>query len=166
MKIQHALLALALGLASGAAMAGHHEAAKGEGHDCSPRKQHAMTAEQHKAKMEAHFAELDADNDGAISRAEFDTAHAQRAGHQAHRGADGAHRGRMLRGMMKGGMHAMHGRMFEMADLNKDGRVSLQEAQDSAVRHFDMADTNKDGRITREERIQRHRQVRIERRPG
>lgn len=82
MKIQHSLLALTLALASGAAIAGHHEAGKGEGHDCAPHKQHAMTAEQHKAKMEVHFAELDADKDGAISRAEFDRAHAMRAGKQ------------------------------------------------------------------------------------
>ena len=75
MRIQHSLLALALALASGAAIAGHHESAKGEGHDCGPRMQHAMSAEQHKAKMEVHFAELDADKDGAISRAEFDRAH-------------------------------------------------------------------------------------------
>lgn len=128
------------------------------------RKEHRQ--ERTKLRREHSFERLDSNNDGSISRAEFDAAHAQRDGRMAQRGAEGARRGRMLHGMMRGGMHGLHGRMFEMADLNKDGRVSLQEAQDSAVRHFDMADANKDGRITREERIQRHRQVRAERRPG
>jgi hypothetical protein len=59
----------------------------------------------------------------------------------------------MLHGMMMGSMHGMHGRMFEMADGNKDGRVSLQEAQDAAVLHFDMADTNHDGWLSRGEVI-------------
>ena len=128
------------------------------------RKEHRQ--ERAGLRREHMFERLDSNNDGAISRAEFDAAHAQRDGRMARRGPEGAHRGRMLHGMMMGSMHAMHGRMFEMADLNKDGRVSLQEAQDAAVRHFDMADANKDGRITREERIQRRQQMRAERRPG
>lgn len=128
------------------------------------RKEHRQ--ERTELRREHTFERLDSNNDGSISRAEFDAAHAQRDGRMAQRGPDGARRGRMLHGMMMGSRHAMHGRMFDMADLNKDGRVSLQEAQDSAVRHFDMADTNKDGRITREERIQRHKQARTERRPG
>jgi Ca2+-binding EF-hand superfamily protein len=57
-----------------------------------------------------------------------------------------------------GGM-MMGGHMFEMADANKDGRVSLQEATDSAVRHFDMADANRDGQVTPDERRQMHRQM-------
>jgi Ca2+-binding EF-hand superfamily protein len=122
--------------------------------------------ERKEQRREHTFERLDSNNDGAISRAEFDSAHAQRDGRMAHRRPEGARRGRMLHGMMMGSMHGMHGRMFEMADLNRDGRVSLQEAQDTAVRHFDMADANKDGRITREERVQRRQQMRAERRPG
>ena len=56
-----------------------------------------------------------------------------------------------------GGM--MGGHMFDMADANKDGRVTLQEATDAAARHFDMADANRDGRITPDERRQMHRQM-------
>ena len=44
--------------------------------------------------------------------------------------------------------HMMGGRMFETADANKDGSVSLQEATDAALQHFDMADANRDGQIT------------------
>ena len=110
--------------------------------------------ERKEQRREHTFERLDSNNDGAISRAEFDAAHAQRDQRVANRAGEGRGHGRRLHGMMMGSMHALHGRMFEMADGNKDGRVSLQEAQDAAVRHFDMADTNKDGRITREERIQ------------
>jgi Ca2+-binding EF-hand superfamily protein len=53
--------------------------------------------------------------------------------------------------------------MFEMADANRDGRVSLQEMTDSALRRFDGADANHDGQITPDERTQ-IRKVRIERR--
>jgi hypothetical protein len=49
--------------------------------------------------------------------------------------------------------------MFEMADVNHDSRVSLQEATDAAARHFDMADANHDGRITPDERKQMRMQV-------
>jgi len=55
------------------------------------------------------------------------------------------------------------GRMFEMADANHDGRVSLAEAQSAALAHFDRADLNHDGRITPDER-QQARQLRRERR--
>ena len=43
---------------------------------------------------------------------------------------------------------------FERADVNRDSRVSLQEATEAAVRHFDMADLNRDGTLTHEERQQ------------
>jgi Ca2+-binding EF-hand superfamily protein len=54
--------------------------------------------------------------------------------------------------------------MFETTDANRDGRVTLQEAQAAALRHFDMMDANRDGQITREERIQRRQRMRTERR--
>jgi Ca2+-binding EF-hand superfamily protein len=56
--------------------------------------------------------------------------------------------------------------MFDMADANRDGRVTLQEATAAAYRHFDMADVTRDGQITREERIQMHQKMRAERKPG
>jgi EF hand domain-containing protein len=81
---------------------------------------------------------------------------------QAGRSATRAHRG--MRGMRH--MAMMGGRMFDMADANKDGRVSLQEAQTAALQHFDMADTNRDGQVTPDERRQMRRHMRMERRPG
>lgn len=112
----------------------------------------------------AAFDRLDTNKDGSISRDEFAKGHEMRIerrvelkeGQSAAPGApEGARRMRMHR--MGGAM--LGGRMFEMSDANKDGRVSLQEATDAAVRHFDMADTNRDGRITPEERMQMHRQL-------
>jgi hypothetical protein len=65
-------------------------------------------------------------------------------------------------------MHGMGGfgaRLFEMADANHDGRVSLQEAQAAALSRFDRADLNHDGKLTPEER-QRARQLMRQHRPS
>ena len=108
----------------------------------------------------AAFDRLDVNKDGAISRDEFAKAHEQRIERRMvmkdH--APGAPGG-MGKGMRMHRFGMMGGHMFTMADANKDGRVSLQEATDAAVRHFDMADANRDGRITPEERRQMHRQM-------
>jgi Ca2+-binding EF-hand superfamily protein len=113
------------------------------------------------------FDRLDTNKDGAISRDEFARGHEQRIErrmviNQAP-GAPGAippvpgvpHRGMRMHHRF-GGM--IGGHMFDMADANKDGRVTLQEATDAAVRHFDTMDANRDGRISPEERMQMHRQ--------
>ena len=60
----------------------------------------------------------------------------------------------------------MHGHMFDMADANHDGKVSLQEMTDAALRHFDRADANHDGRITPEERMQMHQRFKELKRPA
>ncbi len=107
----------------------------------------------------AAFDRLDTNKDGAISRDEFARHREERIERRmvVKEGTPmpDAHRGMRMHRM--GGM--MGGHMFEMADANKDGRVTLQEATDSAVRHFDMADANHDGRITPDERRQMHRQM-------
>ena len=51
-------------------------------------------------------------------------------------------------------MGGFGGHLFDMADANKDGRVSLAEAQAAALAHFDSADANHDGKITPDERQQ------------
>ncbi len=70
----------------------------------------------------------------------------------------------MAASMGSGGMGALGGHMFEMADGNSDGRVTLQEAQAAALRHFDMADVNRDGQITPDERKQMRQRMRAEHR--
>jgi len=64
------------------------------------------------------------------------------------------------------GMSSFGGHLFEMADSNHDGRVSLQEAEAAALAHFDRADANHDGKITPDEREQAHKMMLLERRPG
>lgn len=119
---------------------------------------HAMAAKRAGGEGMA-FDRLDADKDGSISRAEWDAARAQRAERMAEHRAGKAGAPKAMRIHRMGGAGALHGRMFEIADADKDGRVTLAEAQAAALRHFDMADANRDGRVTREERRQIHRQM-------
>ena len=122
----------------------------------------AKLGERRERRMEnrdpnAAFDRFDSDKNGAISREEFAQHREQRIERRVERkdGKPGARHG--MRMHRFGGM--MGGHMFTMADANKDGRVSMQEATDAAARHFDMADANRDGRITPDERRQMHRQM-------
>jgi Ca2+-binding EF-hand superfamily protein len=62
-----------------------------------------------------------------------------------------------------GGMHGdeMHeggmSPMFSQFDTNKDGRISLQEAQEGTARLFKEIDTNNDGFISKEEMQAHHK---------
>jgi len=89
------------------------------------------------------FAALDADKNGQISPQEFSADH-HKGGDKGHRmgGGHGHH----------GGKGMMGGRMFEKADANSDGKVTLAEATGKALEMFDRADANKDGTVTPEER--------------
>lgn len=112
-------------------------------------------------RREHAFDRLDSNADGAISRAEWDAAAAHGEQRMGSRDRDGDGRPDR-RSSGKGGMRGiagLGGQMFEMADGNKDGRVTLQEAQAAALRHFDTADTNRDGQLTREERRQMHQRM-------
>lgn len=95
------------------------------------------------------FDRLDVNCDGVISRDEFAA-------------APRAHFGTPMAGM-HGGFAA---RMFETADVNKDGRVSLAEAQQAALQRFDRADLNRDGRLTPDERRQARQMLRGHRPPS
>lgn len=140
-------------------------------------------------KVQQHFAGLDSNNDGFVTRAESDAARAtmhQRLEKRVeHRGEamfdrmdankdgsisraefDAAHQSRA--GKMRAGagkriqmMHgAMGGRMFELADADRDGRVSLAEATSAAAAHFDRADANRDGTLTGDEMRAAHKAMR------
>ena len=137
----------------------------------------------------AMFDRLDANHDGMISRAEFMSAKSPMGEQRVmimrretaaapgqppippmdgqkmefHFERHGPMHGEMG---MHGGMGMdFAGHLFEMADANHDGRVSLAEAQAAALAHFDRADVNHDGRITPDERHQ-VREIRIEHRPS
>ena len=120
-------------------------------------------AERREDRREDAFERLDSNRDGAISRGEWDAASAQRAQRMAARDRDGDGR-RDSRKHGRGGMGTLGGHMFEMADGNRDGRVTLQEAQAAALRHFDMADVNRDGQVTPDERKQMRQRMRAEHR--
>jgi Ca2+-binding EF-hand superfamily protein len=101
-----------------------------------------MDPAQRAARRAAAFDRIDLDHNGVVTRDEF--ANVRGMG-QGRAGAGGRRMG--------GAMGArMLGRMFTVADGNRDGRLSLNEATDAALRHFDMIDRNRDGRITPDER--------------
>jgi len=112
----------------------------------------------------AMFDKLDKNKDGSISRQEFMSAkpdvHEKRVfvmrdgeGPVDIEGGPGKPHVKIMH--MDMGMR-MHGRMFESADANHDGKVSLQEMTNAALQHFDMADANHDGKLTPDERMQMH----------
>ena len=115
----------------------------------------------------AMFDRLDTNKDGNISRQEFTSAQPrireERVIVMRDRMRSRGDRGPGMMRMHRMGGAGFGGHMFEMADGNKDGRVSLAEAQAAALAHFDRADTNRDGRITPDER-RNVRVMRIERR--
>jgi hypothetical protein len=132
----------------------------------------------------AMFDRLDTNHDGSISRQEFTAGRPEvrqervmimRGGPDGGPSAPGAlppmdgHPGmemhmRHMGGMGGKGMAGFGGHLFEMADANHDGRVSLAEAQAAALAHFDKADINHDGRITPGEHQQMRQTIRFERR--
>ena len=118
----------------------------------------AITQDEIKARHEAkraertdaHFKKMDADSDGSISRAEFDAAHSGMRDRMAMR--DGEHK--MGRRSHHGMAMKMGGKMFEKADANKDGKVTLAEATSTALTHFDQVDADKNGTVTAAERME------------
>ena len=118
-----------------------------------------MEAQRGQERMAMHdpnaaFDRLDVNKDGMISRDEFGAAREQRIEKRVERRVerrDGAKEGqpRAMR-MHRGGGMGM--RLIVMADTNKDGRITLAEAETLALQHFDRMDSNRDGRVTLEER--------------
>ena len=99
----------------------------------------------------AAFDRIDANRDGTITRDEFARGREVRVQRvvvdRRQPGQPGA-----MRGLHRGGGGMLGAAMLRRADLNRDGRVTLAEANGLAMQHFDMIDTNRDGRITPQER--------------
>ena len=110
------------------------------------------------------FDRIDANRDGSISRDEFAAGRQMRMEKRVamkQQGKMGA-----MHGMRHGGGGMMGAMMLKMADANRDGRVSLAEANAGALWHFDMMDSNRDGRLTPEERAAGRAQMKQMRRAG
>ena len=104
------------------------------------------------AHMGKRFEKADTNNDGAVSRDEFNAAHAE---HQGKRdGMEGE------QGMKRGGGHGMAMMMLHMADTNKDRTVSREEFIAAHQAMFDRADTDKNGQVTPAERKAAHAKMR------
>ncbi len=106
------------------------------------------------------FDRLDENHDGMISRDEFSKGRELRIEKRIVRREkvkearrEGERQGkRMHRRDGTGGA-----RMIVMADTNKDGRITLPEAEALALQHFDRMDANHDGQVTPEERRAGHK---------
>jgi hypothetical protein len=85
------------------------------------------------------FARADTNKDNVLTRPEFDAMGQQLKARMEHAS------------VARGGMAA---RMFDQADVNKDGRVTLAEMQQVALARFDRMDLNRDGTVTPDERQQ------------
>lgn len=102
------------------------------------------------------FFAADANNDGAITRAEFDASRDARFAEQ-----DANNDGQLSREEMRAGFrgrgHGRHGGMFRLAgaDANNDGNITRDEFLSRPVQMFDRMDANNDGVISADERPQR-----------
>jgi Ca2+-binding EF-hand superfamily protein len=130
------------------------------------------------ARGEGHFARLDTDGDGRITRDEWTAAkldrfeaadldgdgrvtpeemrevgQAWKAKIAAKRQADGEGSDRATeRRHHRRGHHAKMGKLiFKRLDANQDGAISRDEAQAAANRFFDKLDADGDGALTQEE---------------
>lgn len=100
-----------------------------------------LTRQEFDAARTAHFTQLDRDNNGQLSREEM----------RAMRGAHGGRRG--------------HGAGLDRADANNDGAITREEFLAGPTERFNRLDANNDGVISQAERPQRpERGERAERR--
>ena len=105
------------------------------------------------AKMTQMFDTIDANHDGAVSRAEFTDHHkAMMEGKGHNSGMDGAEGRGPGKGMGMGHGGRMLHKMAEMADTNHDKSVSRAEFDAAAKARFDKADADHDGKLTSAER--------------
>ena len=115
-----------------------------------------MSDARKERRQQAAFEWLDRNRDNMISRSEYGSFRQPRGQSMGGRGTAPT----VMPGDRPGGGHQMGGSgMMRMADLNRDGRISLEELTTSALQRFDRMDANRDGRVTPEER-QQQRQMR------
>lgn len=143
--------------------------------DAAAKRVHDALEKRLSDRGDAAFARLDQNKDGSISRAEFEASVGAGAKTPPTAAQKAAAWGRAARidndknGMIsRAEFNAAQGqiadrrgaavdRMFEGADANNDGKVSLAEATAAATASFDRADTNRDGKLSREEMVNARR---------
>jgi len=102
--------------------------------------------------MEMHLKEMDTNNDGSISKAEFDAAHSK-----YFQELDTDKDNKLSMQEMKAGHQTTgkkgEGRGFDAADTDSNGELTREEVKDMPrlQKNFDKMDTNKDGKLTRAE---------------
>lgn len=120
--------------------------------DASHAKMREAFAEKRGERRAGHFAMLDKDKNGSLSKDEYMAPPPRAEGKDGPGKHDRMHGGHRMKhhGGMGMGM-GMGGKMLERADANKDGKVSLAEAQANALAMFDKVDANRDGTISPQE---------------
>lgn len=133
------------------------------GEKCDTQKRHHGQGCHHGDKGCDHggmLKEMDADNDGTVTKSEFDGFHARRqAEHFAEMDAnkDGKLTGDEMTckqdrsARLKRAEHLAM--VFDKADANKDNSLDAKEVKDMPMlsRNFKEVDADKDGKVTREE---------------
>ena len=105
----------------------------------SPDERRAAAEARRAGRADARFGRLDADDDGVISKAEFEARREHRAESRAERGPRAGHRG----------AHRRAARAGRMADR---GPVVIAEAEARATAAFARLDADQDGFVTAAER--------------
>ncbi|MEJ0059857.1 MAG: EF-hand domain-containing protein [Terricaulis sp.] len=126
-----ALLAGGVALAEDAAPAGGPRGHGGMVFQSDSNNDGVVTRQEFDAGHAALFTRLDANSDGALTREE-------------HRAGRGGHRG--------GGRHGGGHGLGDRADANHDGAISRDEFLAQPIAFFDRLDANDDGVISAEER--------------
>lgn len=97
-----------------------------------------VTRQEFDAARDGHFAEMDANRDGQLAREEMHARHeGRRGGHHERRG------------------HGGHEGHFGRADANNDGNITREEFLAQPSQMFARLDANNDGVISQAERPQR-----------
>lgn len=114
------------------------------------------------ARQKARFDRIDADNNGAVSFAEFTAKRSRPDGESAGRGERDGQRMGMRGGRgMRGGHHmGLRGN----AEVNQDGAVTQAEFTAAALVRFDAADADSNGTVTAAERKAQRDTMRKQRR--
>ncbi len=102
--------------------------------------------------LEQHFKDMDTNNDGFITKAEFDAEHTKYFQKMDANGDGKLSRDEMRDGHMKT-LKKVKDSRFDKADSNNDGKLSRDEVEKMPrlSRRFEEIDTNKDGQVSREE---------------